>query len=78
MMARSWQLCLDQEHPMAAGEMKPMNEFDPTRTAVVYDRLNDKMISWKAEWQAIFASMRFLTMTGPSAGMASYWMDGDR
>ena len=34
--------------------MHPMKEFDPTKPAMVHDRLNDKTFEWLPEWQASY------------------------
>ena len=31
--------------------MRPMKEFDPSKPAMVHDRLNDRTFEWKPEWQ---------------------------
>jgi hypothetical protein len=39
------------EFPSSAREhLRPMNAFDPTRPALVYDEMNDQFLKWRPEW----------------------------
>jgi hypothetical protein len=31
-------------------QLRPMNEFDPTKRAIVHDEMNDKSFEWQPEW----------------------------
>jgi hypothetical protein len=34
--------------------MRPMSEFNPSASAMVHDRLNDRTFEWKPEWRAAY------------------------
>jgi hypothetical protein len=42
----------DQITAVREAPLRPMSDFDPSRPAMVHDRLNDKTFEWKAEWAA--------------------------
>jgi hypothetical protein len=55
---------------------RPMTQFDPSRPALVHDRLNAKTFEWSPEWRASFERYKREAGLGVFHGTGCYWMAG--
>ena len=45
----------------------PMSKFDPSRLAMVHDKLDDKMLEWSPLWEAHYRAFAFPSPDGSIA-----------